>query len=98
MLTGMGSAAACFLAFAPLSAQLFAGTITGPEENRSGPPGRMFTAFSLVSNPPRSRSQHQLAAGVAQFELSVRLPHIVEGEDSGDQGSGCTVVLNKYGS
>ena len=42
--------------------------------------------------------EHQLAAGVAQFELSVRLPHIVEGEDSGDQGSGCTVVLNKYGS
>ena len=32
-----------------------------------------------------SRSQHQLAAGVAQFELSVRVPHVVEGEDSGDR-------------
>src|SRR5450432_323507 len=33
----------------------------------------------------RSRSQYQLAAGVAQFELPVRVPHIVEGEDSGDR-------------
>jgi len=32
-----------------------------------------------------SRSQHQLAAGVAQFELSVRFPHVVEGEDSGNR-------------
>ena len=35
--------------------------------------------------PPRSWSQYQLAAGVALFELPVRVPHIVEGEDSGDR-------------
>src|SRR3984893_1248293 len=33
----------------------------------------------------RSRSQHQLAAGVAQFELSERVAHVVEREDSGDR-------------
>src|SRR5258705_7527179 len=37
------------------------------------------------SGDPRSRSQHQLAAGVAQFKFPVRVPHIVEGEDSGDR-------------
>jgi DNA-binding transcriptional MocR family regulator len=33
----------------------------------------------------RSWSQHQLAAGVAQFDLSVGVAHVVEGEDSGDR-------------
>jgi len=32
-----------------------------------------------------SRSQHQLAASVAQFELSERVAHVVEGEDSGNR-------------
>jgi hypothetical protein len=31
-----------------------------------------------------SRSQHQLAACVAQFELSERVARVVESEDSGD--------------
>src|ERR1700676_1196417 len=33
----------------------------------------------------RSRSQHQLAAGVALFELAVCIAYIVEGEHSGDR-------------
>ena len=33
----------------------------------------------------RSRPQHQLAAGVAQFELSERVAHVVEREDSGNR-------------
>ena len=45
----------------------------------------------------RSRPQHQLATGVAQFELPVRVPHIVEGEDPGDRaeqkGSKDSLVL-----
>src|SRR5258705_13855905 len=32
----------------------------------------------------RSRPQHELAAGVALFELPVCIAHIVEGEDCGD--------------
>jgi hypothetical protein len=32
-----------------------------------------------------SRLQHQLAAGVAQFELPERFSHVVESEDSGNR-------------
>ena len=32
-----------------------------------------------------SRSQHQLAAGMSQFELSECFAHVVEGEDSGNR-------------
>ena len=42
-----------------------------------------FRAFQRCLR--RSRSQHQLAAGVAQFELSERVAHVVEGEDSGNR-------------
>jgi len=40
---------------------------------------------TTISRDPRSWSQYQLAAGVALFELPVRVPHIVEGEDCGDR-------------
>jgi hypothetical protein len=41
--------------------------------------------FDISAVPRHSRSQHQLAAGVAQFDLSERFAHVVEGEDSGNR-------------
>jgi len=60
---------------------------------RRGPAHRMRKKLNRLVEPfrafqrcfRRSRSEHQLAASVAQFDLSERVAHVVEGEDSGNR-------------